>query len=157
MKLLSPLPQRKARIEIIPLIDIMFFLLACMMLVSLNMIQMRGIKLNLPTASSSTPENRSDMLLLSVRKDGVLFLDKTEIARPALGAELRSRKAANPELRVMIQGDTEALHGDVLAILDLVRVAGVQKVTFQTKADTGEGGLIGEPGTPKPTTAPLVR
>jgi hypothetical protein len=45
----------------------------------------------------------------------------------------------------MIQGDTEALHGDVLAILDLVRSGGIQKVTFQSRADTREGGIIGEP------------
>ena len=148
MKLLSPLPHRKARIEIIPLIDIMFFLLACMMLVSLNMIQTKGVKMNLPSSSTATPENKSDFLTLSVRKDGVLFLDKTEIARHAIAAELQRRKTNDPDLRVMIQGDAEALHGDVITILDLVRVAGIQKVTFQTKADSKEGGLIVDPATP---------
>ena len=157
MKLLSPLPQRKARIEIIPLIDIMFFLLACMMLVSLNMIQMRGVKLNLPTAASSSAETHSDLLMLSVRKDGVLFLDKTETNRAGLAGELRKRKADNPELRVMIQGDVEAFHGDVLAVLDLVRLAGVQKVTFQTKADTREGGILGETPAHQDAAAPTPR
>ncbi|MEI6714984.1 MAG: biopolymer transporter ExbD [Verrucomicrobiota bacterium] len=146
MKLLSPLPQRKARIEIIPLIDIMFFLLACMMLVSLNMIQMNGLKMTLPTAASATPEHKTDFLTLSVRKDGVLFLDKSEIARPALHSELQRRKTAEPDLRVMIQGDAEAMHGDVITVLDLVRLAGIQKVTFQTKADSKEGGMVAEPG-----------
>ena len=146
MKLLSPLAHKKARIEIIPLIDIMFFLLACMMLVSLNMIQMKGVKLNLPTATTATAENKSDFLTLSVRKEGALFLDKVEIERTALVEELKKRKALKPDLRIYIQGDAEALHGDVIAVLDRVRSAGIQKVAFQTKQDTNAGGIIEKGG-----------
>ena len=98
MKLLSPLAHKKARIEIIPLIDIMFFLLACMMLISLNMIQMKGVKLNLPTATTATAENKSDFLTLSVRKEGTIFLDKVEIERTALVDELKKRKTRFADL-----------------------------------------------------------
>ena len=142
MKLLSPLAHKKARIEIIPLIDIMFFLLACMMLVSLNMIQMKGVKLNLPTATTATSENKSDFITLSLRKDGTLFLDKVEIERTALVDELKRRKVLKPDLRICIQGDVESLHGDVIVVLDRVRSAGIQKVAFQTKPDTSTGGMI---------------
>ncbi|XHR29225.1 MAG: ExbD/TolR family protein [Chthoniobacteraceae bacterium] len=152
MKLLSPLPSKRVRIEIIPLIDIMFFLLACMMLVSLNMIQMKGMKLNLPTATTATAENKSDFITLSVRKEGALFLDKVEIERASLIDELKRRKAEKPDLRVYIQGDIEALHGDVIAVLDRVRSAGIQKVAFQTKADTNAGGIIDKaPAAPAPS------
>ncbi len=145
MKLLTPLPHKKARIEIIPLIDIMFFLLAVMMLVSLNMVQMKGIKLNLPTAATATAENRSDFVTLSVKADGSIYIDKEPIQRPALVDELKRRKAALPELRIYIQGDTDAVHGDVIAVLDRVRSAGIQKVAFQIKPDSNAGGIIDKP------------
>ena len=49
MDFVSPIPHKKARIEIIPLIDIMFFLLASFMMVSLSQVHLKGIKVNLPT------------------------------------------------------------------------------------------------------------
>ena len=52
MRVSSPIPHKKARIEIIPLIDIMFFLLASFMMVSLSQVHMKGIKVNLPTGAS---------------------------------------------------------------------------------------------------------
>ena len=142
MKLLSPLSHKKARIEIIPLIDIMFFLLACMMLVSLNMVQLKGLKLSLPTAQTATTENRSDFVTVSVKADGTVYVDKAPIGRAALVDELKRRKEEKPDLRVYIQGDAQAVHGDVIAVLDKVRAAGIQKVAFQIKPDSGQGGTI---------------
>lgn len=165
MKLLSPLSHKKARIEIIPLIDIMFFLLACMMLVSLNMVQLKGLKLSLPTAQTATTENRSDFLTVSVKADGTVYIDKAPIGRAALVDELKRRKEEKPDLRVYIQGDAQAIHGDVVAVLDKVRAAGIQKVAFQIKPDSGQGGTIGSreaapaaaapaAGPAQPTSAP---
>ena len=55
VKLGSKLPEEnEARIEIIPLIDIMFFLLAAFMLVSLSMVNMKSVKVNLPTSTTAT-------------------------------------------------------------------------------------------------------
>src|SRR5687768_18572538 len=91
VKLGSKLPQdHEARIEIIPLIDIMFFLLASFMLVSLSMVNLKSVKVNLPTATTATMETRHDFVSLSVDKNGVAYFDKQ-----ALGAnELRQRLAA---------------------------------------------------------------
>ena len=66
----GPGGRKKARIEIIPLIDIMFFLLASFMLVSLSMLKIQGLKVTLPTAKSSQPENKPDFLTLSITKTG---------------------------------------------------------------------------------------
>ena len=52
MHVTSPIPHKKARVEIIPLIDVMFFLLASFMMVSLSQVHMKGIKVNLPTGAS---------------------------------------------------------------------------------------------------------
>ena len=75
----GPGGRKKARIEIIPLIDIMFFLLASFMLVSLSMLKIQGLKVTLPTAKSSAPENKPDFLTLSITKTGDLGIDKDPI------------------------------------------------------------------------------
>src|ERR1700693_5685224 len=81
VKLGSKLPTEsaEARIEIIPLIDIMFFLLAAFMLVSLSMVNLKGVKVNLPTATTSTNESRKDFVNITIDKSGDVFLDKKPV------------------------------------------------------------------------------
>ena len=135
VKLNSKLPSdnAEARIEIIPLIDIMFFLLAAFMLVSLSMVNLKSIKVNLPTASSATvaPEDRKNLLDISVDRNGELFLDKHQLDDEELMRNLAAAAIANPQLRILITGDRDARHGDVIHALDLVRSAGIDKVAFQ--------------------------
>ena len=69
MRVSSPIPHHKARIEIIPLIDIMFFLLASFMMVSLSQVHVKGIKLNLPTGLMGQTQSRREYVALSVDKD----------------------------------------------------------------------------------------
>jgi biopolymer transport protein ExbD len=123
----------EARIEIIPLIDIMFFLLASFMLVSLSMANMKSVKVNLPTATSATPDNKRDFTDISVDKDGSLFLDKKPIGSNELVAALITAQKSNPNQRVIISGDKDARHGDVIHALDLVRSAGIDKVAFEIR------------------------
>ncbi|MGA2584626.1 MAG: biopolymer transporter ExbD [Tepidisphaeraceae bacterium] len=133
VKLNSKLPTEnaEARIEIIPLIDIMFFLLASFMLVSLSMVNLKSIKVNLPTATSATQELKKDFVDISVDRAGAVFLDKQPISDGQLVANLASSRQANPNLRVFISGDRDARHGDVIHVLDLVRAAGIDKVAFE--------------------------
>ena len=130
-------PEPEARIEIIPLIDIMFFLLACFMLVSLSMINMKSIKVNLPTAVSATVELKSDFVSLSVDRVGNVFMDKQPIGRNELRAALVKLYNANKNVRVFISGDKEAMHGDMIAVLDAVRSAGIDKVAFEIRSSGG--------------------
>lgn len=133
VKLGSKLPSEdaEARIEIIPLIDIMFFLLAAFMLVSLSMVNLKAVKVNLPTATTATPETKKDFLDISVDKAGGIYLDKTPIAPNELVASLSAQSKANPNLRIFISADRDARHGDVIHVLDLVRSAGIDKVAFE--------------------------
>ena len=75
MKLHAPIPHRKARIEIIPLIDIMFFLLASFMLVSMSMIKLAGVKMSLPQAATAQPETKPDFIPISISPGGEVFRD----------------------------------------------------------------------------------
>lgn len=136
VKLGDKLPQEsaEARIEIVPLIDIMFFLLAAFMLVSLSMVNLKSVKVNLPTATTATPESRRDILDISVDQTGGTFLDKKPMAPHELATALAAAHNANPNLRVFISGDQAARHGTIMAVLDAVRSAGIDKVAFEIQA-----------------------
>jgi biopolymer transport protein ExbD len=126
--------EAEARIEIIPLIDIMFFLLASFMLVSLSMVNMKSVKVNLPTATTATGDNKRDFSDISIDKNGSLFLDKKPVGGNELVTALIAAQKANPNLRVFISGDQDARHGDVIHALDLVRTAGIDKVAFEIQS-----------------------
>jgi biopolymer transport protein ExbD len=126
-----PTESAEARIEIVPLIDIMFFLLASFMLVSLSMVNMKSIKVNLPTAVSASNDTKKDIIDISVDKTGLVFLDKKPMANNELAQALAEARKANPSLRVFISGDRDARHGDIIRALDAVRSAGIDKVAFE--------------------------
>ncbi len=123
----------EARIEIIPLIDIMFFLLAAFMLVSLSMVNMKSVKVNLPTAITATPEIKKAFVDISVDKLGGVFLDKMPIGLHELSDKLAAAKTADANLSVFISADQDARHGQIMHVLDAVRAAGVEKVAFDTR------------------------
>src|SRR5438874_11328269 len=104
---LSYRPRKKARIEIIPLIDIMFFLLASFMLVSMSMIKLQGMKMSLPQASTATPETKPDFISITIAANGDVTFQKdpTPVTGDAVAARLVPLFAANKDLRVYINAD----------------------------------------------------
>ncbi|HJT79759.1 MAG TPA: biopolymer transporter ExbD [Chthoniobacterales bacterium] len=139
MNVASPIPHKKARIEIIPLIDIMFFLLASFMMVSLSQVHMKGIKVNLPTGQSGEVQNKRDYLSVSVNKDGIPFYDKEEVNYDVLIQKLRQEYATNPDAKVFVRGDAETVHGNIIRVLDICRAAGFYKISFEIKSEAAKG------------------
>ena len=134
VRLGSKLPENhEARIEIIPLIDIMFFLLAAFMLVSLSMVNMKSVKVNLPTATTASADTKKDFINLSIDRSGAIFLDQQPVGANELSQQLKAMQSTNANLRVFISGDQDARHGDVIAALDLVRGVGIEKVAFEIR------------------------
>jgi biopolymer transport protein ExbD len=132
MNIPSPRPARRARIEIIPLIDIIFFLLATFVLVSLSMIKNRGIQVNLPGSQTATAQDIADISTISITAEGLLFLDKMPMSPEDLPDRLANLKAEqNEAARVSIAGDADARLGPIMQILDACRKLGI-KVVFQT-------------------------
>ena len=130
MKIGSPLPHKKARIEIIPLIDIMFFLLASFMMASLTMIRMQSIKMDLPTATAASRDFKPDIINLAVDKLGDVYIEKQRATAAELHLFLSNKFRLNTNVPVYISGDKDATHGSVIRVLDLVRREGIQKVSF---------------------------
>ncbi len=135
VKLGSKLPPEsaEARIEIIPLIDIMFFLLAAFILVSLSMVNLKSVKVNLPPATTATADAQRDLVNISVDKAGLAYLDTRPVAPNELALALAALAITNTEARVFISGDQDARHGDVIRVLDIVRGTGIQKVAFEIR------------------------
>src|SRR6195256_6689972 len=139
MNVASPIPKHHARIEIIPLIDIMFFLLASFMMVSLSQTTMKGIKVALPVGASGQTQSKKDYVSLSVDKDGYTYFDKEKIPLEEVLPRLRKVYATNPEAKIFIRGDREAVHGNVTRVLDQIRSSGFTKISFEIKSQATAG------------------
>jgi biopolymer transport protein ExbD len=138
MKIISPIPRRRSRIVIIPLIDIMFFLLASFMMISLQMSRTANIKVNLPSATQSAQDYKPDMVNIAVDKSGSIWLEKKTILLPDLSQVLTARFHPNTNLPVYISGDRDTMHGDMVKVYETVRSAGIQKVSFMTGSHPAE-------------------
>src|SRR5579883_1684796 len=95
MKIRSPIPRRRTRLEIIPLIDIMFFLLASFMMVSLQMQKVRTLKASLPTATIARSTAKPDVINLTVNQFGQVEMEKKIVPMAELQNVLAQRQKAN--------------------------------------------------------------
>ena len=131
MHLSSPIPHHKARIEIIPLIDIMFFLLASFMMVSLSQVHVKGITLNLPSGQT---QSRREYIALSVDKNGDIYYDKQKVEPNDVYQRLLNVKRISPNAKIFIRGDRDTYQGDILRLIEQVRSAGFYKIAFEVKS-----------------------
>jgi biopolymer transport protein ExbD len=129
----SPRSKRRARIEIIPLIDIIFFLLATFVMVSLSMVKNRGIPVNLPAAATGRPQAPGEFATISIDAAGDLFFNKAPVDAGQLESDLKELLASDAEPRVYIHGDEKAAFGKAIAVLDEVRSLGITKVAIETQ------------------------
>ena len=131
--------RKAARIEIIPLIDIVFFLLATFIMVSLGMTKNQGANVSL--AGASTAESLGDeqamaqAVTLSVDGQGGLFLDKEPIPRDELPARLERYMEESTDPRVIICSDGGAEVKDIVSVVDEVRKIGIEKVGISTSKE----------------------
>lgn len=122
-------PRRKARIEIVPMIDIMFFLLVFFVMVTLDMIPAIGIDSRLP-GSSSAQRLESPQIAISLDAAGAIRVDRQSLTLEQLAALLRDRGA---ESRVVIAGaETTALR-ELIAVMDVCRHAGISRIGIATR------------------------
>jgi biopolymer transport protein ExbD len=138
MRIASPISHKKGRIEIIPLIDIMFFLLASFMMVSLSQVHMKGIKVTLPVGQSGETQSKRDYISVSVDRNGNPYFDKTEMGYDQLTATLKKVHDENPEAKVFIRGDADTVHGNIIRVLDILRSVGFYKVAFEIKSEAAK-------------------
>lgn len=135
MNIPSPASKRKARIEIIPLIDIVFFLLATFVMVSLSMVKNKGVNVNLPPASTGVRQQaKSDeYTAITIAKNGDIYFNKTRVNIDELPGRFKTLKAKEPDPTILLNGDDQAQLGRAVRVLDEARKLGIKKVAIQTK------------------------
>ena len=131
--------SEKARIEIIPMIDVIFFLLVFFMVSTLSMTINRGLPVNLPTAATSQKDVR-DNVSLTVMQDGKIFVNKEPVTLQDMGPRVKAALAADPRLAVVINADGQVLHSTVVDILDELRQAGVSGLAIAVKSGKKPAG-----------------
>jgi biopolymer transport protein ExbD len=121
---------KKARIEIIPMIDTMFFLLVFFMVATLSMTVQQGLSVNLPHAVTARDEVRRTVTL-TLTKDGGLYFNKEPVSSLEEAASRVARwKETSTEAAVVINADRSVEHGSVVALMDAIRRAGVTRMAI---------------------------
>jgi biopolymer transport protein ExbD len=123
---------KKARIEIIPMIDTIFFLLVFFMISTLSMTQFKGMPVNLPKAASGQ-QAPAESAAITIDKNGRLFLNQQAIEKAALSEALKQQLAKNADMLVVINADDGVAHGQVVEVMDIARSANVAKMAIAVK------------------------
>lgn len=126
-------PQKKARIEIIPLIDVIFFLLATFILFTLSLDKIQSIPVTLPQASANpSPLPDDTLVVIQVSSDQTAYWNREPITFDDLPPRLAAHRASSPSPRVLVTGDDTARYGDAVRVLDQVRLSGITLVSIET-------------------------
>jgi len=123
---------KKARIEIIPMIDTIFFLLVFLMISTLSMSHYRGMPVNLPKAASGQ-QAPAESAAITIDNESRIFLNKEGVDKVALGELLRQPLEQNADLLVVINADDGVEHGRVVEVMDIARGANVAKMAIAVK------------------------
>lgn len=123
-------PRRKARIEILPLIDIVFLLLVFFIYAMLSMAVHRGVPVNLPTSSSARIE-RESLLSVTIKQSGEILVDTDRVALKDLARLLEVRAQAHRSPGVLLFADKTVSYQLLVHVLDQIRAAGLSRISLQ--------------------------
>jgi biopolymer transport protein ExbD len=126
--------RKKARIEIIPLIDVIFFLLATFVLFTLSLNRIQSVPVDLPVANPNpNPDESKDSVTIQVSADDSLFWNKEPMEMADLPSRITAYKSQTEDPKVLIAGDEKARFGATVQVLDEVRKAGILKFSVETR------------------------
>lgn len=123
----------KPEVMIIPMIDIMFFLLVFFMLSTLYMVDLKTMPINLPTAKQAEAQV-STTFLVTMQKDGSLWLEDHPFSEKELLLKAQAENTRNPKFSLVFRADKDIDYGKVVAFLDHLKAAGISR--FGLAADT---------------------
>ena len=128
--------KKKARIEIIPLIDVIFFLLATFVLFTLSLNRIASVPVSLPVPNPNPAPPDLDMVTLQISDQGTCYWNKELIQFSDIAPRLATLKTRGAQPRVLIAGDDRAKFGPTVLALDEVRKAGITQVSVETRTRT---------------------
>ncbi|CAM2858530.1 biopolymer transporter ExbD [Rariglobus hedericola] len=124
---------KRARIEIIPLIDVIFFLLATFVLFTLSLDKSGGLTVALPATETSQARVSEGAVTLTLSVDGTIAWDKQRVTLDDFIARLQAYKQTTPEPRILINGDEKASFSQARYVIDEVRKAGISRILIETR------------------------
>ncbi|AHF90325.1 biopolymer transport protein [Opitutaceae bacterium TAV1] len=130
-------PVKKARIEIIPLIDVIFFLLATFVLFTLSLNKSGGLNVALPMTETGEMRSADNAITISITQEGTLAWDKEPVTLEEFIARLQAYKQVEPNPNVLINGDEGALFTQARYVIDEVRKAGISRIKIETRLRPG--------------------
>lgn len=131
MKVKMP-ANRKSRIEMIPLIDIVFLLLVVFIYTMLSMAVHHGLPVSLPTSSVAEIEKHL-VLSVTVKSDGTVYVDKADVALEDLTQALETRALGHPNPGVLLFADNALSYQRLFQVLDRIKMAGLSRVSLQAE------------------------
>lgn len=136
MKLEPMNVEKKPKIMIIPMIDIIFFLLVFFMMSMLSMVVQKSINLNLPQTASAKV-NVEQTLPVSITSDGTIYVEKEKIAKDDFRKRMEIEKNRNPNVAIVLRADAKSEHGDFVFVLDQLKSVGISKIGIAIESKTG--------------------
>ncbi len=127
--------NRKTRVELIPLIDVVFLLLVFFIYSMLSMVIHRGVKVELPAATTAVID-RNEYIDITITKDNSIFVGKKQVKLSRLVERVMAERGRRPDVPVFINGDRRADLGVAIRVLDLLRTAGIREISFESVEET---------------------
>ena len=125
---------KRARIEVVPLIDVIFFLLATFVLFTLSLNKSNGIKVNLPVSETGEPRDPNGTVTVSVTDEGTIAWDKDPVTLDDFLTRLQVFHKEQPDGRILINGDAKAHFSQAIYVFDESRKVGFTKVFIETRS-----------------------
>lgn len=124
----------KSRIEMLPLIDIVFLLLVFFIYIMLSMAVHRGLSVELPTSTTAQIDKKLT-LSVTIDQDGRIYLDKHPVALENLKEMLQRAAKANADTGVLLFAERSLAYQRLFQVLDQIRSAGLSRISLQAEAD----------------------
>jgi biopolymer transport protein ExbD len=128
--------KKKARIEMLPLMDVVFLVLAFFIYAMLSMAVHRSLPVALPV-SETAEIDQEQTVSVTIREDGSIFLDREPVSMDQLTARLIAISGGNSEKGVQLFADKAVSYADIYRALDRIRLAGLQRISLQAEAESG--------------------
>jgi biopolymer transport protein TolR len=143
-----------AEINVTPLVDVMLVLLVVFM-VTAPLLTV-GVPVDLPQTSAPPINEPKEPTVITVNKDGAIFIQETSVPIDSLVSRLQAITGSNPDAVLYVRGDKDINYGRVLEVMSLISNAGFRKVSLVAEAPKGQGPGTA-PASPSPPAPPSGR
>ena len=121
------------KVMIIPMIDIMLFLLIFFMISTAYMVQLNTLSVDLPTAAAAQRETKPNLISITVTDQGIVLYDKEQMPSENLAERIRESLAVDTETVFVLRGDRKASYENVTEVLDVLKQSGARHVSIATE------------------------